>query len=184
MANMKDARKAVEQMMLAGSDTQRAKLGGERLSPVPDDLPTPVLKAFRYYAVVAEDSDSAIDVYRIQSKAGPLIVIAIIPDGNDGRFEAFTAEGGLVGAGQFLMQKVAWAKPTVVRKLGPAEFLPALQAGLGWAEQPNGDHHSACGRFQIRKNAKGWEFVQLHATFPTLEEAQKVAESYAPFHED
>lgn len=184
MASRKAARKAVEQLVLARTDQQRAELGVERLSPAPEDLPAAAVKAFHHYAKFAEDSDSAIDVYRTPSEAGPLVVIAVVPDGDDGRFEAFTAEGALVGAGQFLRQRVAWAKPAQVRKLRAAEFLPDLEAGLSWTDQPTGERHSACGRFQIRRVATGWELVQLSATFPTLEEAEAVAEEIAPFHED
>lgn len=184
MANVKAVRKVVENLLVAQTDEQKADLGVERLDPIPDDLAAPVLEAFRHYATVAEDSDFAINVYRTPSKSGPIIVVVMSPDGGDGTFEAFLSDGTLVGAGQFLQQKVAWAKPSKVRKLRAAEFLPELQPALSWVEQPNGDQHSTCNRFHIRQNAKGWELVQLQATFPTLTEAQAMADHIAPFYEE
>src|SRR5262249_44676610 len=90
-------------------DSDKAALGATRLDPIPDDLPPAVHDCFHHYAQVACEFDFSTSVHRLRFGPGELYVILLIPDGNDGWFEAYTAAGGLVGAGQFVLEKVAWA---------------------------------------------------------------------------
>jgi hypothetical protein len=181
MADLTPAREAVARFVRADSD--KTALGGTSLDPVPEDLPAAVLEAFHHYSGVAQESDFGINVYRFPSGVGPLYVVMMVPDGNDGCFEAFTAAGELVGAGQFVLDRVAWANVAEVRALPPCSFLPALQPTLVWEAQPDGNYHSACGRFHINRSGEHWVLAEEPVLGQTLLDAQALAQTLSPFYE-
>jgi hypothetical protein len=177
MTNLTRAQEAVARFVRANCD--KAAQGATDLGS--DGLPPAVRDAVQHYYGVAEKSDYRTGFYRFLSEAGELFVIMMIPDGNDGLFEAYTADGGLVGTGQFVMDKVAWADVAEVRALPPGGFLPALQPPLVWEVQPDGNYRSACGRFHINRSGEQWVLDEVPEPGHTLQSAQALAQTVSPF---
>lgn len=157
------AREAVERAI---ADAARKRKGAivlpyPDLSPLPDDLPVGVRKAINYYDTELEGFDLFRYLCRLPSAAGELFLLMHGFEDTDGVVEVFAPNGKLLGAAQFIGERVGWDDVKVVRAcLQNGHRVSALEAGVQWVEQQDGGYQSTCGRYKVfRIQANCWRLV-------------------------
>lgn len=185
MVKLAQAKKLVAQLVQDNSDKEA--LGASHLAALPEEAPPILHKNLQELSAIAQERDYSLSVYQLPCNKTPLFVIVLVPDGNDGWFEAYTTTGTLVGAGQFSGSNVAWADVAEVRACAVANTmtestLPALRQMLVWELQPDGTYQSNCGRFHIQESGGIWSVVELPGDCHSLREAQELAQQVAPYY--